>query len=629
MAFWRSVGVFFLAGLIGAVGSPCAVRGDATIWFEDVRHSPALGDGEAAAVAAHVRHRLLELPAGELPLMPSAVRDDFFPRVVFVSASDGRGAARVAVGTARGVLKAADEAIAQLRATEKDLFKPRWLKLDIPATIILQDRTRLDRPLEFERSLFGIAFPRQMRVALVPEELIAGEVVNHHQELLADQLLAYLDRRRPTTDIKALAAREQNVAIFRFSTQSYFMDRDEVVPLYRGHRLVTRITRDQLKAAVKEAANYIVRGVDPYGQFNDTYQPSLDRVPDGYSIVRHLGAILALADAYEVLKDADLLAATKRAVDFADGVAITWTQEGKRVPGATDEGRVTLGANALSMAAFARLAAVTDDKKLLERARRFADAVLIAQQADGGFIQYQRFPDGLVYNLDNPYHLGQAVYSLMIMRRSAPEEALTDAAEKTARHLIYGRDKDQPIDKLLQDHWLLRGLNELARHRPSPLFLAHSARISSAMCQLQYTDPPFTDWSGGYYLPPDSMSAAVRTEGLVAAYTLLRDKGGHEYRGDVKRIIEACVRGAAFELQCQYRPENVMYFRDPQRALGAFRESLTSPDIRIDFVQHNMMALLSLWRIMEQEKVISFAVPRHDADAPRTPAGGQPPPAQR
>ncbi len=42
-----------------------------------------------------------------------------------------------------------------------------------------------------------------------------------------------------------------------------------------------------------------------------------------------------------------------------------------------------------------------------------------------------------------------------------------------------------------------------------------------------------------------------------------------------------------------------MHFDAPQRALGAFHRSLTNDEIRIDYVQHNISALLGLWRILE------------------------------
>ena len=44
-----------------------------------------------------------------------------------------------------------------------------------------------------------------------------------------------------------------------------------------------------------------------------------------------------------------------------------------------------------------------------------------------------------------------------------------------------------------------------------------------------------------------------------------------------------------------------MYLNDPQRSLGGFRRSLTNFEIRIDYVQHNISALVALYRIFEAE----------------------------
>ncbi len=45
-----------------------------------------------------------------------------------------------------------------------------------------------------------------------------------------------------------------------------------------------------------------------------------------------------------------------------------------------------------------------------------------------------------------------------------------------------------------------------------------------------------------------------------------------------------------------------MYLRDPRRALGGFHRSLTNYEIRIDYVQHNISAILGLMRIMAETR---------------------------
>jgi len=612
--------------LIGILPRP--LQADPTIWFEDARHSPAFSDDSVRSAAAYVRHRLLapaDAAPADLPLMPAAVRDDFFPRILFISAGDGVRTARVAAGTARGILKTADDAIAQLRLAAKTDFKPRWLKIDVPDTILVQEQLDLTRRLEFERSLFGLAFPRAMRIALIPEDLIAGNVINHEQGFFPEQLTAYLEARG-VKEAKAnswlVGLKLEAVTVFRFSTRSFYVDASEIVPLYRGHRQFPRLTRDELKAAARAAADYLARSVGNSGQFAYLYQPDHNKVLDEYMMLEHFGAVLAMVEAYELFKDDDLLAAAKRAVDFADNAIGHWTQDGARLPVVVERNQVRLGTQALAAAALARLAAVTGDKKIAERASAFAATILSAERENGEFVHYQTFPRGQARDPEHPDFAGQAIAALMLVHKVDPQPRWLGCAQRAAKHLITVRDKGVPIAKLPGDHWLLRGLAHLHRHADDggPL-LDHAGRLTQALAMNQHRAPAYTDWLGGYYSPPGAMTAANRTGALLAGYRLLRDKGG-DHRTNAIAALDAAIAGMAFQLQCQFRPENAMYYKDPHRVLGAFRESLTSPAVRIDFVSQNLTALLDLYRLMEEEKIAGFAVPK-----PQRPEDAGPGPA--
>jgi hypothetical protein len=71
---------------------------------------------------------------------------------------------------------------------------------------------------------------------------------------------------------------------------------------------------------------------------------------------------------------------------------------------------------------------------------------------------------------------------------------------------------------------------------------------------------------------------------------------------DAAMFFECARRAVAFQLQSQLRPENAMYFKDPQRALGGFSESLTDTDVRVDTVQHNLSSLLAIERAMREPR---------------------------
>ena len=178
-------------------------------------------------------------------------------------------------------------------------------------------------------------------------------------------------------------------------------------------------------------------------------------------------------------------------------------------------------------------------------------------------------------------------------------EIWLDTAEKAAQYLINVRDGDLALGKLSHDHWLLYGLNELYRRRQKPLYLKHALRISTAIVRSQNRVPKYPDWLGSYYRPPRTTPTATRTEGLCAAYALARDFG---HPKEAEAILDAIRLGVAFQLQTQSRPESAMYLPNPRRCLGGFHRSLTNFEIRIDYVQHNISALLGAHHIMRSEE---------------------------
>ena len=55
---------------------------------------------------------------------------------------------------------------------------------------------------------------------------------------------------------------------------------------------------------------------------------------------------------------------------------------------------------------------------------------------------------------------------------------------------------------------------------------------------------------------------------------------------------------AAFQMRTQVTPWSALYLPRPDLALGGFRRSLQNFEIRIDYVQHNVSALLGLRSIL-------------------------------
>jgi hypothetical protein len=194
------------------------------------------------------------------------------------------------------------------------------------------------------------------------------------------------------------------------------------------------------------------------------------------------------------------------------------------------------------------------------------------------------------------YYPGEAILACLRIQPFDPEGPWLDAAARGARWLIEVRDAGVPTKELTHDHWLLYGLRELLRHRPDELYRGHAERITTAILTSQnlrgLLEP---DWCGSWYTPPRSTPTATRSEGLMCAWEIAVDAGDQARADRIKAALGEAIR---FQLRTQVRPESALHLKSPWRALGGFRKSLTDYEIRIDYVQHNLSALLGFRRIL-------------------------------
>ena len=69
---------------------------------------------------------------------------------------------------------------------------------------------------------------------------------------------------------------------------------------------------------------------------------------------------------------------------------------------------------------------------------------------------------------------------------------------------------------------------------------------------------------------------------------------------DIEEKSQATRRAATFALRHQYSSRQAFYLPNPDRARGAFRSVLTSSQVRIDGVQHNVELLLLTERLLRE-----------------------------
>ncbi|GIU29430.1 hypothetical protein TUM4644_27790 [Shewanella colwelliana] len=107
----------------------------------------------------------------------------------------------------------------------------------------------------------------------------------------------------------------------------------------------------------------------------------------------------------------------------------------------------------------------------------------------------------------------------------------------------------------------------------------------------------FHDPARPYFGPPHASSTGVYLEGLIDAFSLAKQCGDKQ-RAENYRI--AIVRGIRSIMQLQFKDEvDCFYIKNVNRVLGGVRTTVYDNTIRIDNVQHALMALLKIYSRFE------------------------------
>ncbi len=567
------------------------------IWFDDLEEPLNVERPAAEKVLQYARRKLAT--GRRTPEIVLLFIEDRLPRIVFISASDSRNPARVAMGRGLGFAAAFDDALEQLSKPAWEL-PPVWFKLDLVTETVGLPKVDLDYPLVQDRSFYGLAFRREVDLAFLPDQVMVGKLIDRHQTLDLDAIVQFLKHQDRDAQVLRKFYQPVDHPLFRFRTQSYFWSEETgVLPLFRGHRIIEEFTTAELSNVVKRGGAYLTRAVRDDGRFIYHYDPASGEDVEHYNIVRHAGALYSMYELFEMTKDPQLLAAADRACAYLLAHAKPSQVDGIDVLCIVKEDDHQLGSNALSAIALAKRIEATGERKHEEALRKLVLWMTATQRDDGEFgIHKQVFSEGRVVPFISQYYPGEALLALTRMYRVDGNPVWLDAAEAGAAWVISVRDGELDESELIHDHWLLYALSDLYTHRPKPLYLEHTRKLCRSILAIQHLEPREADWYGGYYHPPRSTPVATRNEGLSAAHHILT-LAGDEALAD--EVLTAIRRGIRFQLQTQYDPPSAMHVPDPQYVLGAFRGSLTDFTVRNDYTQHNISSMIRLLAILQAQ----------------------------
>ena len=558
-------------------------------WFQDLKETADITE-EYADMLLRFIFTVLEKGLKKIEHLPTELQDNGKPLILFLSLSDHLSKSTVFLGSGKGLLQALNAVLMNTQDLSPT-FTLQSIKLDIVREVIERNDFNIENPLEFDRSLYGLAFDDKLELAYLPQELVIHSIVGADQKLYPERIMELF----PLSPHQQIAlSKRQYFSLYFFKLQSFYHFKALTTPLYRGHRTFTGLKSDFLLSCAVGAGKYLQNALRENGTFVYEYLPKIDEESNDYNLSRHAGAIYSMLELYEILPEAALLQDIQRALGYLCNQAKP--AEDNDCLYIIEDNLISLGTNALALLAISQYIHLTGDQSYLATANKLAAAMKTMQNSAGNFfIHEQQFSTKKNTNFSFPYSASQAIFSLIRFYGVTGEPSWLEMAQKGVNYIINTRDRNTEDSQLTHDQWLLYSLNELHRLKPDPLYIQHTQKICQSMIDAQYqqADPP--DYRGSFGSPPLSRPTAQCAEGLCAAYCLMSDNQYPETAQALLKILKLCIQ---FQLQTQYQPERTYYLNNPQRTLGGFSRSLTDYSIRIDCVSHNISSILGLYKIL-------------------------------
>jgi len=365
-----------------------------------------------------------------------------------------------------------------------------------------------------------------------------------------------------------------------------------------------------LDEAIMMSAGYLKKNCDINGKF--TYRVNIDpavKVFPKYNILRHAGAIYALATYEQRTKDKEALDTLIHAVRFLkkntiktlserDDMLAVWSNPEINLSKAPYQAK--LGGAGLGLVALLSMEKIKQGTTSIDVLRKIGRFILYMKKSDGSF--YSKFipsRGGRNDQWTSLYYPGEAAFGLLMLYEKDPHPQWLQGAAESIAYLARIREGRDIVEA---DHWALLAtakllpLYNLCRQPiPRKRVLQHALQI----CKSMLIDIPECSKEpnicGSLSRGGTTCPTATRLEGLLAALTFLPDEQ-RVFRRKIKSVVS---NGISFLLRSQV--SSGKYVGGIPRAIGKlpsihpsysekFNERAT--EIRIDYVQHALSAMI-------------------------------------
>jgi hypothetical protein len=349
------------------------------------------------------------------------------------------------------------------------------------------------------------------------------------------------------------------------------------------------------------AASYLVRHLNTKGRFD--YLRGSRSNSKKYNLLRHAGAIYSLLQYNEAHPSPELRGAILRASAYLrarylgpvkghpDLLALFSKAEEEGVADRTAK----LGGAGLGLIALCGSHKLDPSTVSLEDLQGLGRFVLFMQREDGSFHSKYIEESGYDPEFESLYYPGEAMLGLTKLYEVDKDPKWLAAALRAAERLVTSREG---VARPPADHWMMIAGSPLLRlHdkvaspaiKQAPL-RSHLGLLGGIMMRDQRkvarTEPDSEH--GGFNRDGRSTPTATRLEGLVSLLRIQRMAEQEE-----EGLAESIKEGLAFLQRCQFKEAGANRGGMPRSCAQDAGEGKRDLEIRIDYVQHYLSALLS------------------------------------
>ncbi len=376
---------------------------------------------------------------------------------------------------------------------------------------------------------------------------------------------------------------EDDVDIFIYDTFSFKAKREKpIIDLYRYSILIDldTITNDMILDSIISGQQWYLNSIDNTTNLSEyIYYPSDDTYSFDNNHVRQLASLWALTELQKFYhKDSlDVLINTTfhYYLDFIKN-------EGDYSYLLIDDS-AKLANNAFIILSLLNVPSFNEQETLLEK---FAEGIMSLQNENGSYNTYF-FSEK---NTGIDFYPGEAMLSLMKLYRYNKNETLLQSVQKGFYHY--------------RDYWINnKNTAFIPWHTQTYALLFEETKdmqVAEFIFEMndwvidnyQVKESSYLDEIGGFPRYYPTFSTSVYLEGINDAYNVAIQVNDTFH---IQKYKESIIQGSRFILQIQITEENSFYMENKNRSIGGYKKSLTSNEIRVDNVQHSVLALMKTY----------------------------------